>query len=202
LCQNFLSCNPQTGPVELKRQFHAIAVFRNRDLVFPGGFPACAVSADLWPIACVAIVIMELHPDGDIVTLPAADPECVPGRHVDGWLVFRKQGQVENAIAAMDFARFAPKRLYAKMSRRDFGGELCSFFFAFTGDFLAGVDHFLGAEIRDGLHVAPVPPSPGSCVAVSLRGGRLGATHAYQRGVFSGSELVIFRDQLQSDLRG
>ena len=113
-----------------------------------------------------------------------------------------KTGKVENAIAAMDFARFAPKRLYAKMARRDFGGELCSFFFAFTGDFLAGVDHFLGAEIRDGFHVAPVPPSPGSCVAVSLRGGRLGATHVYQRGVFSARELEIFREQLQSDLRG
>jgi len=112
-----------------------------------------------------------------------------------------KSGQIENAVAAMDFARFAPKRLYAKMARRDFSGELCSFFFAFTGDFLAGVDHFLGAEIRDGFHVAPVPPSPGSCLAISLRGGRLGATHAYQRGVFSARELEIFREHLQSDLQ-
>jgi hypothetical protein len=113
-----------------------------------------------------------------------------------------KAGHVENAIAAMDFARFAPKRLYAQMSRRSFRGELCSFFFAFTGDFLAGVDHFLGAEIRDGFHVAPVPPSPGSCVAMSLWGGQLGATHVYQRGVFSARELEIFHEQLQSDLRG
>jgi hypothetical protein len=113
-----------------------------------------------------------------------------------------KAGQLENAIAAMDFARFAPKRVYARMSRRSFRGELCSFFFAFTGDFLAGVDHFLGAEIRDGFHVAPVPPSPGSCVAMSLRGGQLGATHVYQRGVFSTRELEIFHEQLQSDLRG
>jgi hypothetical protein len=112
-----------------------------------------------------------------------------------------KAGQIENAVAAMDFARFAPNRLYSHMSRRGFRGELCSFFFAFTGDFLAGVDHFLGAEIRDGFHVAPVPPSPGSCVAVSLRGGRLGATHAYQDGVFSARELEIFREQLQSDLQ-
>ncbi len=113
-----------------------------------------------------------------------------------------KAGQVENAVAAMDFARFAPNRLYSHMSRRGFRGELCSFFFAFTGDFLEGVDHFLGAEILDGFHVAPVPPSPGSCVAVSLRGGRLGATHAYQRDVFSARELEIFREQLQSDLQG
>jgi len=113
-----------------------------------------------------------------------------------------KAGQVENAVAAMDFARFAPSRLYARMSRRGFRGELCSFFFAFTGDFLPGVEHFLGAEIRDGFHVAPVPPSPGSCVALSVRGGRLAATHAHQAGVFSARELEIFRAQLERDLQG
>jgi hypothetical protein len=112
-----------------------------------------------------------------------------------------KAGHIENAVSAMDFARFAPNRLYSYMSRIAFRGELCSFFFAFTGDFLAGIDHFLGAEIRDGFHVAPVPPSPGSCVAVSLRDGRLGATHAYQDGVFSARELEIFREQLQRDLQ-
>ncbi len=112
-----------------------------------------------------------------------------------------KGGQIENAICAMDFARFAPRRLYARMSRSVFRGELCSFFFAFTGDFLAGVEHFLGAEILDGFHVAPVPPSPGSCVAISLRGGRLGATHTYQRGVFSARELEIFRERLRGDLQ-
>lgn len=112
-----------------------------------------------------------------------------------------KTGQLENAVAAMDFARFAPKRLYAHMARRDFAGELCSFFFAFTGDFMSGVDSFLGAEIRDGFHVAPVPPSPGSCVVISLRGGRLNATHTHQAGVFSPHELEIFREELRSSLQ-
>jgi hypothetical protein len=111
-----------------------------------------------------------------------------------------KTGQIENAVHAMDFARFAPKRLYAHMARRDFAGELCSFFFAYTGDFMSGVERFLGAEIRDGFHVAPVPPSPGSCVAISLRGGRLNATHVSQAGVFSPRELEIFREQLKNDL--
>jgi hypothetical protein len=113
-----------------------------------------------------------------------------------------RAGQIENAVAAMDFARFAPSRLYSKMSRRGFRGELCSFFFAFTGDFLPGVDHFLGAEIRDGFHVAPVPPSPGSCVALSVRDGRLAATHAYQTGAISERECEIFREQLHGDLQG
>jgi len=113
-----------------------------------------------------------------------------------------KARQIENGVHAMGFAKYAPKRAYTHMARRDFAGELCSFFFAFTGEFMAGLDHFVGAPIRNGFHVAPVPPSPGSCLAMSLFGDRLNATHIRQGGVFSARELEIFRDQLLSDLRG
>jgi hypothetical protein len=109
---------------------------------------------------------------------------------------------VENGIAAMDFARFAPAPLYAKMARRSFGGELCSFFFAFTGDFLAGQPDFLGAPILNGFHVAPVPVSPGSAAVMSLRDGRLNVTHVQQRGLLDESERALFRDRLFADLLG
>ncbi|HXV35798.1 MAG TPA: hypothetical protein VEC18_01540 [Myxococcota bacterium] len=112
-----------------------------------------------------------------------------------------KQRRIEDAVCAMDFARFAPRWLYARMARSAFHGELCSFFFAFTGEFLEGVERCFGAEILDGFHVAPVPPSPGSCLALSLRAGRLGVTHTHQRGVFSARELEIFREQLERDLQ-
>jgi hypothetical protein len=107
--------------------------------------------------------------------------------------------QIENGSDAMGFARFAPTRLYATLARRAFGGELCSFFFAYTGEFLGGLDGFLGAEIRNAFHVAPVPPSPGSCAAMSLRRGRLNVTHVRQRGVFSPSEAALFRESLRAD---
>jgi hypothetical protein len=113
-----------------------------------------------------------------------------------------KAGRIENGSDAMGFARFAPTRLYAAMARRSFSGELCSFFFAWTGEFLGGLDRFLGAEIRNAFHVAPVPPSPGSCVAMSLRSGRLNVTHVRQRGVFSEAEQALFRDSLRTDLAG
>ncbi len=113
-----------------------------------------------------------------------------------------KAGHVENGIHAMDFARYAPKRLYAHLARRALAGELCSFFFAYTGEFLPGLERFLGAEIRDGFHVAPVPPSPGSCLALSFRSGRLNATHVRQDGVFSAREKQIFDERLRADLVG
>jgi hypothetical protein len=113
-----------------------------------------------------------------------------------------KAGHIENAVHAMEFARFAPKRVYTHMARRDFKGELCSFFFAFTGEFMKGVESFLGAEIRNGFHVAPVPPSPGSCIAMSLRGGRLNTTHVYQQSSVTDRERGILREQLLGDLLG
>ncbi len=113
-----------------------------------------------------------------------------------------RAGHVEGGSFAMDFARFAPRRLYSHMARRGFGGELCSFFFAYTGEFLGGLERFLGCELLDGFHVAPVPPSPGSCLALSYRGGRLNVTHAFQDGVLSEGERALFRESLRADLLG
>jgi len=111
-----------------------------------------------------------------------------------------RAGHVENGAFAMDFARFAPRRYYVRRARRTLGGELCSFFFAFTDAFLPGLKSFFGAEIRNGFHVPPVPPSPGSCLAFSLHDGRLNATHVRQGGVFSERELALFRERLRDDL--
>jgi hypothetical protein len=113
-----------------------------------------------------------------------------------------KSGAVENGVAAMDFARFAPARMYAAMARRNFKGELCSFFFAFTGEFLPGLSSLLGAEILNGFHTPSVPASPGSGAIMSIRDGRLNLAHVHQRGVFDASELEIFRDQIFEDLVG
>jgi hypothetical protein len=113
-----------------------------------------------------------------------------------------RSGSVAAGLAAMDFARFAPKHLYAQMARRDFSGELCSFFFAFTDQFMPDCEYFFGARVRNGFHVPSVPPSPGSSAILSLRGDRLNLTHVRQRGVFRGGELDIFREQLKRDLLG
>jgi hypothetical protein len=111
-----------------------------------------------------------------------------------------KQGFVEKGTCALDFARFAPRRLYAHMSRLALRGELCSFFFAYTGEFIDGLETFCGAPIRNGYHVAPVLPSPGSCTAISHFRGRLNVTHVFQEGVLSEREREAFRAQLRADL--
>lgn len=111
-----------------------------------------------------------------------------------------KARHVENGVEAMDFSRLAPSRLYARMARRSQRGELCSFFFAYTGEFAPGLERFCGAEVRNAFHVAPVPASPGSCIAISHRAGRLNVSHVYQRGVYGEADLALLRDTLRSDL--
>ena len=113
-----------------------------------------------------------------------------------------KGGAIENGVAAMDYARYAPSRVYATMARRSFGGELCSFFFAFTGDFLPGLESFIGAPVLNGFHVPSVPASPGSGAIMSLREGRLNIAHVHQAGALDEAELACFRDQLLADLLG
>jgi hypothetical protein len=113
-----------------------------------------------------------------------------------------KAGLVEAGVAAMDYARFAPAPLYARMARRSFGGELCSFFFAWTDQFLPGLASFLGAPIENGFHAPSVPPSPGSGVILSVREGRLNLTHVHQAGVLSEPEREILRERLRADLLG
>ena len=113
-----------------------------------------------------------------------------------------KSGLVEAGVAAMGYARYAPARIYSHMTRRSFRGELCSFFFAWTDQFLPGLDAFLGAPIENAFHAPSVPPSPGSGAILSIRGERLNLTHVYQQGVISDEERSLLRRRLRADLLG
>ena len=113
-----------------------------------------------------------------------------------------REHQVENGVAAMDYALRAPTRLYAHMTRRTLHGELCSFFFGWTAAFCEGLERFFGAPVLDGFHAPSVPPSPGSSLIFSLFGPRLHVTHVRQRGVLTDAELAQFRTALVRDLTG
>lgn len=113
-----------------------------------------------------------------------------------------RSGMIEAGVAAMDYAKSAPSRLYGQMARRNLKGELCSFLFAYTGEFCAGLDSFCGAPVEDGFGVPSVPASPGSALILALQGGRLGTTHVRQRDAFRPGELERFSEQLGRDLLG
>jgi hypothetical protein len=107
---------------------------------------------------------------------------------------------VEAGVAAMDFARFAPARVYSHMARRTFGGELASFFFAWTAEFAEAASTLCGAEILDGFHAPSVPASPGSALVFCLRGGGLDVVHVHQHGSITDEELAMMRASILRDL--
>lgn len=109
---------------------------------------------------------------------------------------------VESGVAAMDFARYAPARIYSHMARRNFGGELASFFFAYTAEFAAAAESLCGATILDGFHAPSAPASPGSALVYSLRGGGLDVVHVRQQGSVTNEEIAVLRAQLLADLGG
>jgi len=109
-------------------------------------------------------------------------------------------GLVESGACAIEFARYLPAGVFGRMVRRTFAGELCSFFFAFTGSFLGDAEEFLGVPIRNGFHVPAVPPSPGSCAAMSVFKGRLNLTHVYQKGAVSELEAESFAAAMREEL--
>jgi len=113
-----------------------------------------------------------------------------------------KQRFLEDGLAALDVARVAPRRAYTFAVRRILGGELASFFFAYTGDFLPRTRHFFGAPVEDGFHVPGLPASPGSALVFSLRDGRLGVTHLWQDGTIDTGERMRLRRSLLADLLG
>src|SRR5438045_9713640 len=102
----------------------------------------------------------------------------------------------------MDLLRWAPTRVHTWLARHGFNGELASFFFAFTHDFVPGLSSFCGAEILNGFHAPSVMPSPGSSTIFSIRTGRLNITHIYQRDAFTDEERLHFRTQLLTDVLG
>jgi hypothetical protein len=113
-----------------------------------------------------------------------------------------KGGLIEAGVQAMDFVRMIPSRLFTKFARRDYDGELCSFFFAFTDEFAPDASQLCGARIETGSHVPSVPPSPGSSVVMSLRDECLTLTQIRQHGAVSDEEDEIMREQMLADLTG
>jgi hypothetical protein len=111
-------------------------------------------------------------------------------------------GLIESGAVAMELARWVPSAMQTWLARRNLRGEVASFYFAFTNEFLPGLRSFCGAEILNGFHAPSVMPSPGSSVVLSIREGRLNATHIYQRDAVNPDERLCLREQLLADLLG
>lgn len=107
---------------------------------------------------------------------------------------------IEETATALDFVRLLPLRTYAYMLRRNLHGELASFVFSFTGQFLPQLQTMAGAEVLNAFHAPAVQPSPGSGFIMSIRRGALNIAHVYQDGVMTDAERALLHAHLLDDL--
>jgi hypothetical protein len=113
----------------------------------------------------------------------------------------RQRMEVAFAVMARFFRRL-PAWFYLRMLRGNSGGNLTSFFFSHTGEFLPECQTFCGAPVEHGWHIPTVSQPPGTGIFFGQRGGKLTATFSWREGVLRDSEFELLRNTLRRDLLG
>jgi len=109
--------------------------------------------------------------------------------------------KLDTAFAVVSrFCRHLPAWLYLRMLRRNSGGNITSFFFSHTGDFMPESKMFCGAGIEHGWHIPTVSQPPGTGVFFGQRAGKITATISWRNGVISDKELKLMRARMRADL--
>jgi hypothetical protein len=106
----------------------------------------------------------------------------------------------ELTATALETVKWCPVRMYRRMIRGPFEGELASFFFSYTGELLPDTETFMGTSITRGTHTPSVPPSPGSSLIFSIHNDRLVVNQIWQDGTVKPTERDLMRQKFESDL--
>lgn len=96
----------------------------------------------------------------------------------------------------------APSRLFMKIVRLQFGGEVSSFFHSHTGPFAPGLTTFAGATIENANHLPCLGAPPGSGIFFADHGDRINITLSWREGCVSADERAEMLRVLLGDLRG
>lgn len=113
------------------------------------------------------------------------------------------KSRMERAFVLMtDLFRRFPVSWYLKFIRSHSSGQLTSFFYSYTGKFMAGVSEMAGAKVMDGWHAPSVPAPPGTGLFFSECNGALSATFSWREGVVSCSEMELMVGRLRFELLG
>jgi len=113
-----------------------------------------------------------------------------------------KNGIPESFVAAMDIAKPIPVGLYLKWLNRPSRGKFASFFFSYAGEAFAGMNSFLGANVRGVSHFAPAPLPPGLTLVFSRFQARLSVTLAWVDNCLSQDEVSQLEHELLGSLLG
>jgi hypothetical protein len=93
-----------------------------------------------------------------------------------------------------------PSWLYMSFISLQMKGPFASFFHSHTGEFAAGLNQFLGAEIINAFHVPGVPTPPGTGIFCNEKNGKLVLTTCWHETVLQDAEREMMMEQLLEDL--
>jgi len=96
----------------------------------------------------------------------------------------------------------APSRLFMKIVRLQFAGEISSFFHSHTGPFAPDMPTFAGAQIENANHLPCLGAPPGTGIFFAERGKRVNITLSWREGCLSAEERRLMIEVLLTDLLG
>jgi len=122
-------------------------------------------------------------------------------------LVRQMRSQVRAGIPAsfeqaMEVFRRVPLGAYSRVVHGPSAGQVASFFFSDTGDSFRDAPRFLGARIRDVLHVPPVPFPPGVAIVAGQFGDRLSIVLSWVEGCLDSGEVDMLERAIRSQMLG
>lgn len=108
----------------------------------------------------------------------------------------------ESFNAVLEMMVRLPSRLFMRIVRWRFKGEVCSFYHSHTGPFAPDLDTFAGARIANAFHLPCLATPPGTGIFFSERGGRTTVVFTWRNGCLSDGERRAMVRQTLEDLLG
>jgi hypothetical protein len=165
-------CYVCTVPVQTRRKGARGPIFQNHVTMFFGSLRA----EELGSLEGATALLMEQH----------------------GQFVKDKLGDALNNL--MHSMRILPSRLYMAFVSRQMRGPVASFFHSNTGEFAAGMSHFLGARILNAWHVPGIATPPGTGIFCNEKNDRLVVTLCWHENALSPEERRVMLESFLTDL--
>jgi hypothetical protein len=111
-----------------------------------------------------------------------------------------RTGMIESSRQLSDLFRFVPLPLYMSILKQGLHGEICSLFYGDSAAVSPLLTSFMGAPVKDFIHVAAVTPSPGLGVIFYYFLGDLRVTVLHLATVLTEAEAFEFAAKLRARL--
>ena len=108
----------------------------------------------------------------------------------------------ESFLVVLEMMMRLPSWMFMWVVRRQFKGEICSFFHSHTGVFAPELVEFAGAKVTNAYHLPCLATPPGTGLFFCERDGQVNITVTWREGCLSDEERKLMLAQTMEDLFG